>query len=126
MRSVRIPCVALAVLLFLSLANSLAVCRRCEGWLALTGAADEAAVREDWAGTDRLLEELESELDDCHLWLHVVLSHATPDDASALVRQARLLVSLRQSVELRRALGELREILAQIRENERLSLGNIL
>jgi hypothetical protein len=126
MKYVRIPCIVLAALLALSLVNSAAIDRRCADWLELVEASDAAAVRSAWDQADELLAELQTELDRCSLWLHVVLSHDMPDQAASLLDQARLMGTLRQTAHMRRALAELRGLLEQTAEGERLSLGNIM
>ena len=126
MKTVRIPCIVLLLLLFLSLTNSAAIGRRCGRWIDLVDAADSAVVQHEWRQADALLEQLEEDLTRSGLWLRVVLSHGGPDEAAALVREARLLGGLRQTAEMRRALAGLRDDLERISEDERLSIANIL
>ena len=126
MKTVRIPCIVLLLLLLLSLVNSAAIGRSCERWIHLVDAADSAVVQHEWRQADALLEQLEEELTRSGLWLRVVLPHGGPDEAAALVREARLLGGLRQTADMRRALARLRDDLEQISEGERLSIANIL
>ena len=126
MKTVRIPCIVLLLLLFLSLTNSAAIGRRCGRWIDLVDAADSAVVQHEWRRADALLEQLEEDLTRSGLWLRVVLSHGGPDEAAALVGEARLLGSLRQTADMRHTLARLRDDMEQIVRGEQLSLANIL
>ena len=126
MKSIRIPCVILALLLVLSLVNSAAIGHHCTRWIDLAEAADHAAEQAEWGQANVLLEQLGSELEGCSFWLRVVLSHTGPDQAASLADEASLYGRLRDEPDMRRALGELRRILEEIARSEQLSLENIL
>ncbi len=126
MRALRVPCFVLLVLLALSLANSVAMERRCARWDEALDAAQQAAFREQWTETEALLDTVQEEMSSCAVWLHVTASHSTADEAERLLEQARLMCRLQEGPHVHEALSELRVLLGHAAENERLTLGNIL
>ena len=126
MRAMRIPVFILLVLVVLSLAHSVTMTRRCQGWLETIDAADQAAEDGDWEEAGRQLEQLEKDWEPSHIWLRITISHATLDKAQSLLEQAQLLSELHEEAHMRATLTELGTLLRQLDEGERLSWENIL
>lgn len=126
MRALRIPCFVLLLLLALSVANGIAMGRRCDLWLETVDAADRAAAAQRWDQADDRLAELERQLENSALWLHVTTTHNTVDEAQRLLSRARLMCRLEDGARVRESLAELRVLLRQAKENEQLLLGNIM
>ena len=126
MKALRIPCFVLLLLLALSLANTSAMSRHCRQWVETLDAAQQAAVRENWAEADDLLAQLQKDMASRAIWLHITMPHTTVDETDRLLEQARLMCRLGESAHVNEALSELRVLLLHTAENERLSLANIL
>lgn len=126
MRAFRIPCFVLLLLLALSLANTAAMSRHCGQWSRTLDAAHRAVAVENWAEADRSLIELQESWTSCEVWLRVVLSHNTVDEAEQLLERSRLMVSLQEATHARDAMTDLAGLLDRIGGGEQLSLANIL
>ncbi|MBQ2061334.1 MAG: DUF4363 family protein [Oscillospiraceae bacterium] len=126
MRALRIPCFVLLILLALALANGASMTRRCTRWLDTADAAQQYARAEQWSEADAKLAELQQELSDSAMWLHVTTSHGTADEAERLIDRARLMCELADGVQVEESLAELRVLLRQAAEKEQLTLGNIM
>ena len=126
MRAFRIPCFVLLLLVVLSLANTAAMTRHCEQWSRTLDAAETAVAGERWEEAERLLHELQASWDSRSVWLRVVLSHNTVDEAEQLMARARLMVGLQEGTHAREAMTDLGSLLERIGGGERLSLSNIL
>lgn len=126
MRAFRIPCFVLLLLVALSLANTAAMTRHCGQWNQTLNAAEAAVAKERWDEADRQLEALQKNWDSCSVWLRVVLSHNTVDEAEQLIDHARLMVGLEEATHAREAITDLGSLLERIGGGEQLSLSNIL
>lgn len=126
MKAFRIPCFVLLLLVALSLANAAAMARHCDRWGQTLDAAETAVAEECWQEADRLLEELQKSWASCSVWLRIVLSHNTVDEAEQLMERARLMIGLEEATHAREAMTDLGSLLERIGGGEQLSLSNIL
>ena len=126
MRAFRIPCFVLLLLVALSLANTAAMSRHCAQWSRTLDTAQQAVSEERWTEADRWLVELRESWDACEVWLRIVLSHNTVDDAELLMERSRLMVRLEETTHARDAMTELAGLLERISGEEKLNLSNIL
>lgn len=126
MRAMRIPLFILLVLVVLSMAHTVTMTRRCEGWLATIDSADRAAEEGRWDEAGALLQQLQEDWEPSRIWLRITISHTTLDSAKSLLEQAQLLARLREEAHTRATLAELRSLLRQMDEGERFSWENIL
>jgi hypothetical protein len=126
MRAFRIPCFVLLLLLALSLANSSAMARHCVRWNHALDAAQQAVSEERWSDAGRSLDELQESWTACEVWLRIVLSHNTVDEAQQLMERSRLMVGLEEATHARDAMTELDNLLERIGGGEQLSLSNVL
>ena len=126
MRAFRIPCFVLLLLLALSLANTAAMTRHCARWSQALETAHQAVAEDRWEDAGRSLAELQESWDSCEVWLHIVLSHNTVDEAQQLMERSRLMVGLEEATHARDAMTELSGLLERIGGGEQLSLSNIL
>ena len=126
MRALRIPFFVLILLVALSLANTVAMTRHCDRWSQTLDAAQKAVADERWSEADRLLKDLQKSWASHSVWLRVVLSHNTVDEADQLMDRARLMVSLQEATHARDTMAELNGVLERISGGEQLSLSNIL
>lgn len=126
MKVFRIPIFILALILAVSLCNSVCLSRRCSDWTAQVDAADRAVQQDAWHSADTQLATLYDSWDSCQTWLHIVIDHKEIDDAEDLLQRCRVLCQEQDSAEFRASLADLRSQLKLLAEMERVSIKNIL
>ena len=126
MKALTIPCLLLTLLLAFSLWVSTQTRAHTGLCAAPLRRAASSAAAENWADTDRALEESYRQWQQIRPYFHTVMEHADPDEAEALYAEAFAACAERDAPDLRAALARLLTALHRIAEKQSFRLGNIL
>lgn len=126
MKSCRLPCLVLALLLGACLGNSAWLSARCGQWREGLDHIDRCARAEDWEEAAGALEDLYGDWLQVQTWLHITMKHEELDAAEVLFRRAMVLAEEEDNVEFRAHIADLRSQLTLLEELEQLRLENVL
>ena len=126
MRALIIPMAVLTVLLLLSLWTGSHVAERTAVWQDALRQADDLAEEERWEEARSQLRRTYGSWEESQLLFHTILKHDGLDQAEALFAGAFAACDQRDVPDFHAALGELDTELSLLREEQRLSIRNIL
>ena len=126
MKSCRLPCLVLALLLGACLGNSAWLSARCGQWREGLDHIDRCARAEDWEEAAGALEDLYGDWLQVQTWLHITMKHEELDEAEALFCRALVLAEEEDSVEFRAHVAELTAALQVLCEMQQTRVENVL
>mgnify|MGYP004497575885 CR=1 FL=1 len=126
MKSFRIPVFILLLTFLLSLLAGSSIRRCAQTWQQQLSLAEAAAEQQDWPKARAVLEDLHDRWQEKQKRLHMLAEHEELDEVETLLCRCLVLARLQEGQELSADLAELSARLTILKENQGLSLRNIL